>query len=93
MSRNQYSFAFIGCSIMLAIFLSCFSLWTTAKPPRDHHSTLTRASKMKIQIEIAGTEQLVFVTLEPSPTTQDFIKQLPLSLKLSDSPSEIATQL
>lgn len=93
MSRNQYSFAFIGCSIMLAIFLSCFSLWTTAKPPRDHHSTLTRASKMKIQIEIAGTEQPVFVTLEPSPTTQDFIKQLPLSLKLSDyaSSEKIAT--
>lgn len=93
MSRNQYSFAFIGCSIVFAIFLSCFSLWTTAKPPRDHHSTLARASKMKIQIEIEGSEQPVFATLESSPTTQDFIKQLPLSLKLSDyaSSEKIAT--
>ncbi|MFU9046764.1 cyclophilin-like fold protein [Acinetobacter tibetensis] len=97
MNKTQYSYAFVGCSIVFAILLSCFALTTTttttAKPNLDHHPTVTRVSKMKIQIEVEGSEQPVFATLESSPTTQDFIKQLPLSLKLSDyaSSEKIAT--
>lgn len=93
MSKTQYSYAFIRYSIVLVNLLSCFALTTTAKPNLDHNPTLARASKMKIQIEVEGSEHPIFATLDSSPTTQDFIKQLPLSLKLSDyaSSEKIAT--
>lgn len=93
MNKTKYSYAFVGCSIVFAILLSCFALTTTAKPNLDHHPTVTRVSKMKIQIEVEGSEQPIFATLDSSPSTQDFIKQLPLSLKLSDyaSSEKIAT--
>ena len=58
MSKTQYSYAFIRYSIVLVILLSCFALTTTAKPNLDHNPTLTRASKMKIQIEVEGSEKI-----------------------------------
>lgn len=93
MSKTQYSYAFIRYSIVLVTLLSCIALTTTANPNLDHNPTLARASKMKIQIEVEGSEHPIFATLDSLPTTQDFIKQLPLSLKLSDyaSSEKIAT--
>ena len=95
MSKTQHSYAFIRYSIVLVTLLSCIALTTTANPNLDHNPTLARASKMKIQIEVEveGSEHPIFATLDSLPTTQDFIKQLPLSLKLSDyaSSEKIAT--
>ena len=39
---------------------------------------------MKIRIDIDGTQQPLFATLAITPTVEDFIKQLPLTLTLKD---------
>lgn len=47
-------------------------------------STPQKVSAMNIRFDIEGSNQPVFVTLKNSPTTQDFLKQLPLTLELTD---------
>ena len=72
MSKTQYSYAFIRYSIVLVILLSCFALTTTAKHNLDHNPTLARASKMKIQIEVEGSEKIA--TLPHKLSTQSASK-------------------
>ena len=56
---------------------------------------------MKIRIDIDGTQQPLFATLAITPTVEDFIKQLPLTLtlkdydateKIADLPTKLTTQ-
>lgn len=54
-----------------------------AKNRVDHHSQKKRLN-MDIQVQIEGLKQPILLTLIDSPTMQDFIQKLPLTLTLKD---------
>lgn len=92
MNKTQYSVVLICCLALLSIILSFISSNLAANTNANHH-TQKRFSLMNIRIDIDGSNQPIFVTLESTTAAQDFMKQLPLSLKLTDyaSSEKIAT--
>ena len=83
MRKIQYSLVAIGCLALLFILLS-FSAFTTEAKSKVNHHPQQRSSNMKIQIDIEGSKQPIWVTLINSHASQDLIQQLPLSLTLKD---------
>lgn len=83
MNKTQYSFVIFGCLSLLCVLFSLTVVNAEAKNRVDHHLQKKRLN-MNIQIQIEGSKQPVSVTLIDSPTTQDFIQQLPLTLTLKD---------
>ncbi|HBI8869349.1 cyclophilin-like fold protein [Acinetobacter baumannii] len=85
---------------LLSIFFS-FSAISISYATRPTGNDQQRISMMKIRIDIDGTQQPLFATLAMSPTVEDFIKQLPLTLtlkdydsteKIADLPNKLTTQ-
>ncbi|WP_016805298.1 cyclophilin-like fold protein [Acinetobacter nosocomialis] len=75
---------FSGIGRLTLLFLTFgLSACTEAKTNTEQHSS-QKVSSMNIRFDIEGSNQPVFVTLQNSPTTQDFLKQLPLTLELTD---------
>lgn len=71
----------LSASVCMILGLGACS--TEAKTNPDLKSQQGQSS-MNIRIDIEGVSTPVFATLHISPTTQDFIRQLPISLKLQD---------
>jgi len=78
-----------------------FSVTSTSYAIKPQGKNQQRVSMMKIRIDIDGTQQPLFATLAMSPTVEDFIKQLPLTLtlkdydsteKIADLPNKLTTQ-
>lgn len=93
MNKTQYSLVIFGCLSLLWVLLSLSVINAEAKNRVDHHSQKKRLN-MNIRIQIEGSKQPISVTLINSPTTQDFIQQLPLTLTLKDyAASEKITHL
>lgn len=78
-----------------------FSVTSTSYAIKPQGKNKQRVSMMKIHIDIDGTQQPLFATLAMSPTVEDFIKQLPLTLtlkdydsteKIADLPNKLTTQ-
>lgn len=92
MSKTEYSLFLVCCLTVLSIILTFVSSNIAANTNANHHAQ-QRLPLMNIRIDIDGSNQPVFVTLESTTATQDFMKQLPLSLKLTDyaSSEKIAT--
>lgn len=83
MRKIPYVLVAIGCLTLLFIILIFSAFTTEAKGKVDHHPQQSFAN-MKIQIDIEGSKQPIWVTLTPSQASQDLMKQLPLSLTLKD---------
>lgn len=88
------------CLVLLSILFS-FSVLSTSYATKSQSKNQQRLSMMKIRIDIDGTQQPLFATLAISPTVEDFIKQLPLTLtlkdydsteKIADLPTKLTTQ-
>ncbi|MNE36338.1 hypothetical protein D3C80_1301460 [compost metagenome] len=93
MNKTPYSLVVFGCLSLLCILFSLNVINAEAKNQVDHHSQKKRLN-MNIQIQIEGSKQPISVTLINTPTTQDFIQQLPLTLTLKDyAASEKITHL
>ena len=93
MNKTQYSFVIFGCLTLLCVLFSLTVVNAEAKNRVDHHLQKKRLN-MNIRIQIEGSKQPISVTLIDSPTTQDFIQQLPLTLTLKDyAASEKITHL
>lgn len=84
--------------VSLCVLFSVTSASYAIKPQGKNQQ---RGSMMKIRIDIDGTQQPLFATLAMSPTVEDFIKQLPLTLtlkdydsteKIADLPTKLTTQ-
>ncbi|HCV3301290.1 TPA: hypothetical protein OV749_002134 [Acinetobacter baumannii] len=78
-----------------------FSVTSASYAIKPQGKNQQRGSMMKIRIDIDGTQQPLFATLAITPTVEDFIKQLPLTLtlkdydateKIADLPSKLTTQ-
>ena len=82
MQEIKPDFWVIG-SIALLVLTLGISARTEAKTHAEQ-SASQKVSSMNIRFDIEGSAQPVFVRLKDSPTTQDFIRQLPLSLELTD---------
>ena len=93
MNKTPYSLVVFGCLSLLCVLLSLSVVNAEAKNRVDHHSQKKRLN-MNIRIQIERSKQPISVTLIDSPTTQDFIQQLPLTLTLKDyAASEKITHL
>lgn len=82
MQKIKYRFSVISGFILLALAFglsACTEAKTNAEQPASQ-----KVSSMNIRFDIEGSAQPVFVHLKDSPTTQDFIRQLPLTLELTD---------
>jgi hypothetical protein len=80
--KIKHDFSVVGGIALLVLILgnsACTEAKTNAGQPASK-----KVSSMNIRFEIEGSAQPVFVRLKDSPTTQDFIRQLPLTLKLTD---------
>lgn len=80
--KIKHDFSVVGGIALLVLILGN-SACTEAKTNAGQ-SASKKVSSMNIRFEIEGSAQPVFVRLKDSPTTQDFIRQLPLTLKLTD---------
>lgn len=78
----KHDFSVIG-GIALFVLTLGISACTEAKTNAEQHAS-QKVSSMNIRFDIEGSAEPVFVRLKDSPTTQDFIKQLPLTLELTD---------
>ncbi|MBJ9721306.1 hypothetical protein I5515_05770 [Acinetobacter calcoaceticus] len=67
--------------VSLCVLFSVTSASYAIKPQGKNQQ---RVSMMKIRIDIDETQQPLFATLRMTPTVEDFIKQLPLTLTLKD---------
>lgn len=92
------SYKFFKGLVSLCFLFSVTSASYAIKPQGKNQQ---RGSMMKIRIDIDGTQQPLFATLAITPTVEDFIKQLPLTLtlkdydateKIADLPSKLTTQ-
>jgi len=61
-----------------------FSVTSASYAIKPQGKNQQRLSMMKIRIDIDGTQQPLFATLAITPTVENFIKQLPLTLTLKD---------
>lgn len=75
-------FSVIGGVALLALTVG-ISACTEAKTHAKQAAT-QKVSSMNIRFDIESSAQPIFVRLKDSPTTQDFIRQLPLNLELTD---------
>lgn len=75
-------FSVIGGVALLALTVG-ISACTEAKTHAEQAAT-QKVSSMNIRFDIESSAQPIFVRLKDSPTTQDFIRQLPLNLELTD---------
>ncbi|MCX5467918.1 cyclophilin-like fold protein [Acinetobacter sp. A-IN1] len=82
MQEIKHAFPVIGGIAVLVLTIG-ISACTKAKTNTEQ-ATSQKVSRMNIRFDIEGSAQPVFVRLKDSPTTQDFIKQLPLTLELTD---------
>ncbi|MDX8154622.1 cyclophilin-like fold protein [Acinetobacter pittii] len=92
------SYKFFKGLVSLCVLFSVTSTSYAIKPQGKNQQ---RGSMMKIRIDIDGTQQPLFATLAITPTVEDFIKQLPLTLtlkdydateKIADLPTKLTTQ-
>lgn len=80
--KFKQGFSVVGYVAVLVLSFGA-SACTETKTNAGRHSS-QKGSSMDIRFDIEGSNQPVFVTLKNSPTTQDFLKQLPLTLELTD---------
>ncbi|TCB81511.1 cyclophilin-like fold protein [Acinetobacter sp. ANC 4173] len=83
MQEIKPDFSVVGGIALLVLILG-ISACTEAKTNAEQPAAKKKVSSMNIRFDIEGSVEPVFVRLKDSPTTQDFIKQLPLTLELTD---------
>lgn len=84
MNNYRFSLGMMSGLVMLLTLSLSFSADSNAAKTNLDRKSHQGYSKMKICIDIEGSNQPIFATLQASPATQDFINQLPLSLELKD---------
>lgn len=82
MQKIKHGLSGIGHLTLLVLTFG-LSPYTEAETNTEQHSS-QKVSSMNIRFDIEGSAQPVFIRLKDSPTTQDFIRQLPLTLELID---------
>lgn len=82
--RQKFKQGFSVVGYVAALVLSVeLSACTETQTNAAQHSS-EKVSSMNIRFDIEGLAQPTFATLQDSPATQDFSKQLPLTLELTD---------
>jgi len=82
MQEIKPDFPVIGGVALLVLTLG-ITASTEAKTNAEQAAS-QKVSSMNIRFDIEGLAQPEFVRLKDSPTTRDFIRQLPLTLELTD---------
>jgi hypothetical protein len=82
--RNLYSaFKYLGSHVLPILFF-CSSAYSEVTPKTSAQPSLRSDTTMQIRIKIEGHQQHVLATLNKSPATLDLMKQLPLTLELTE---------
>lgn len=84
MNKHRFFLGLISGLVLLPTLLFSFGADSRAAKTDLDRQSHQRYSTMKIRIDIEGANHPIFAAMHPSPATQDFINQLPLSLVLKD---------
>ena len=82
MSNIFLTFKYLG-SYVLPVLIFCSSAYSEEMPQPSVQPSSRSETTMQIRIDIEG-QKPVMATLDSSPATLDLIKQLPLTLALTD---------
>lgn len=84
MNNHRFSLGLMSGLVMLLTLSLSFSAYSQAAKTDLDRKSHQGYSKMKIRIDIKGSNQPIFAAMHASPATEDFINLLPLSLELKD---------
>lgn len=83
MSNLPSTFKYLGIYVLPLLFF-CTSTYSEVTPKTSVRPSLRSDTSMQIHIEIEGYQKSLVATLNKTPATLELIKQLPLSLELTD---------